>query len=56
MNTQRNYSENNTSSSLLDTSTTSPTTPKELFTNIDDNLVTMKSIYNTLIMMASCGL
>ena len=44
-----NYNENNTSSSLMDTSTTSPTTPKELFANIDDNLNTMKSIYNTLI-------
>ena len=44
-----NYNENNTSSSLIDTSTNSPSTPKELFSSIDDNLTTMKCIYNTLI-------
>ena len=44
-----NYNENNNSSSLIDTSIATPTTPKELFTNIDDNLNAMKSIYNTLI-------
>lgn len=43
------YSNNNESSKLIDTSTASPTTPKKLFTNIDDNLNTMKSIYNALI-------
>lgn len=43
------YNEDNTSSILIDTSTTNTITPKELFTNIDDNLNTMKSIYNTLI-------
>lgn len=43
------YNNNNSSSTLIDTSTTSPTTPKELFTNIDENLNTMKSIYNALI-------
>lgn len=43
------YNTDNTSSPLIDTSTSSPTTPKELFTNIDENLNTMKSIYNTLI-------
>lgn len=43
------YSNSNVSSTLIDTSTSSPTTPKEIFSNIDDNLNTMKSIYNTLI-------
>jgi len=44
-----NYNKDNASSSLIDTSTNSPTTPKNLFTNIDENLNTMKSIYNALI-------
>ena len=44
-----NYSNSNTSSHLIDTSTSSEATPKEIFSNIDDNLNTMKSIYNTLI-------
>ncbi len=43
------YSKDNSSSQLIDTSTNSPTTPKKIFSNIDDNLNTMKSIYNTLI-------
>ena len=43
------FNNDNASSQLIDTSTSSSTTPKELFTNIDDNLNTMKSIYNTLI-------
>lgn len=43
------YNNDNSSSTLIDTSTSSPTTPKELFTNIDENLNTMKSIYNALI-------
>ena len=43
------YNDNNISSPLIDTSVSSPTTPKELFTNIDENLNTIKSIYNTLI-------
>ncbi len=43
------YSNDNSSPKLMDTSTNSPTTPKELFTNIDENLNTMKSIYNALI-------
>lgn len=43
------YNNDNTSSQLIDTSTSSPTTPKELFTNIDENLNTMKCIYNALI-------
>ena len=44
-----NYNNANSSSVLMDTSTDSPTTPKEIFTSIDENLNTMKSIYNSLI-------
>ena len=43
------YSNNNTSPSLIDTSSNSSTTPKKIFDNIDNNLNTMKSIYNSLI-------
>lgn len=43
------YNNNNVSSSLINTSTSSPTTPKKLFNSIDENLNTMKSIYNALI-------
>ena len=34
---------------MIDTSTSSITTPQKIFTNIDENLNTIKSIYNTLI-------
>ena len=44
-----NYNKANTSSTLLDTSTNSSTTPKELFNTIDENLNMMKCIYNSLI-------
>ena len=44
-----NYNKSNTSSPLVDTSSSSPTTPQKLFSNIEDNLNTMKCIYNTLI-------
>jgi len=44
-----NYNNDNSSSSLLDTSTNSYTTPQKIFANIDENLNTMKCIYNTLI-------
>lgn len=44
-----NYNKTNSSSPLADTSSDSPTTPKELFTNIEENLNTLKCIYNTLI-------
>ncbi len=44
-----NYNNANSSCVLMDTSTDSPTTPKEIFTSIDENLNTMKSIYNSLI-------
>ena len=43
------YSNDNISAPLIDSSTNDATTPKELFTNIDENLDAMKSIYNTLI-------
>ena len=43
------FNSNNISSPLIDTSTRSFTTPQKIFVNIDENLNTMKSIYNTLI-------
>ena len=44
-----NYSKNNSSAASIDTTVNSPTTPKELSSSIDENLNTMRCIYNTLI-------